>query len=116
MLAFVQIFIHLRPAFSRASTFYRALIVVLAMSLKPDKEGGVTPLVRALPFRDPGAAYGRLVGFFSSTAFDLQELCDLWFTVLITIFKPFVKGDVPFFGRNRSSSSPFDIKVLSFFP
>ena len=25
-------------------------------------------------------------------------------------------GDVPFFGRNRSSSSPFDIKVLSFFP
>ena len=90
ILAFVQIFMHLRPAFSRASTFCRALIVVLAMSLKPDKEGGVTPLVRALPFIDPGAAYGRLVGFFSSTAFDLQELCDLWFTVLITIFKPFV--------------------------
>ena len=27
-----------------------------------------------------------------------------------------IAGDVPFFGRNRSSSSPFDIKVLSFFP
>ena len=90
MLAFVQIFIHLRPAFSRASTFYRALIVVLAMGLKPDKEGGVTPLVHALPFKDPGTAYGRLLGFFSSTAFDLQELCDRWFTVLITIFKPFL--------------------------
>ena len=63
MLAFVRIFIHLRPAFSRVLTFYRALIVVLAMSLKPDKEGGVTPLVHALPFINPGTAYGRLLGF-----------------------------------------------------
>ena len=36
--------------------------------------------------------------------------------VLSSVDRAALLGDVPFFGRNRSSSSPFDIKVLSFFP
>lgn len=76
---------HLRPAFSRNSTFLWFAAAVAAACVRPDLRG-VTSFVRALGLQQ--RCYGRLLDFFHSTAVKLPALRTSWTSVALTLLKP----------------------------
>ncbi len=69
----------LRPACSRSRTFLWMSASLAAMTARGDLFG-ITSLVRALGLKK--ACYERILGFFHSTALDLDKLTQLWVTVI----------------------------------
>jgi hypothetical protein len=69
----------LRRACSRQTTFLWLMLVLVALSLRPDL-AGVTSLVRALGLS--AASYSCLLHFFHSSAVDLERLTQIWQALL----------------------------------
>ena len=69
----------LRPACSRSRTFLWMAASLAAMTARGDLFG-VTSFVRALGLKK--TCYERILGFFHSTALDLDKLTRLWVTVI----------------------------------
>lgn len=83
-LAWLRALQPLRPACSRTSTFLWLVLVLAALSLRPDL-AGVTSLVRALGLSD--ISYFCLLHFFHSPALHLDLLTQLWQQNLQHLFR-----------------------------
>ena len=70
----------LRPAFGRTRTFLWFCTVVVGLSIRSDL-AGVTSIVRALGLREQ--YYDRLLDFFHSRAFNVDQLARLWLALLL---------------------------------
>lgn len=79
----------LRPAFSRARTFFWFALVLAAFAVRGDLFG-VTSFVRALGLS--GRCYGPLLHFFHSDAVKVDRLAQLWFDIVIGHF-PIYEAD-----------------------
>jgi hypothetical protein len=82
-LAWLRALQPLRPACSRTTAFLWLVLVLAALSLRPDL-AGVTSLVRSLGLSD--ASYYCLLHFFHSSAVDLERLTQLWCQSLAHLF------------------------------
>jgi DDE superfamily endonuclease len=83
-LAWLRALQPLRPACARTTTFLWLVLVLAALSLRPDL-AGVTSLVRSLSLSD--ASYYCLLHFFHSPALDLDRLTQLWRRTLQYLFR-----------------------------
>ena len=81
-----------RPAFSRCRTFFWFLLILTAFAVRCDFLG-VTSFVRTLGLL--GGCYERLLHFFHSEAVKIDEVTDLWFTIVIKHFPVHYIGDRP---------------------
>lgn len=79
----------LRPACSRARTFFWLVLVLMGMCCRSDL-AGVTSFVRVLGLRP--AAYHRLLHLFHSEALDLDRLTRCWVRLALSLFQPFQAG------------------------
>ncbi len=82
-LAWWNIVSLLRPAFSRSRTFLWFLLVLVAFAVRKDLFG-VTSFVRALGLSDQ--CYERLLHFFHSDAVKLDQLTELWLSLIMKFF------------------------------
>ena len=82
-LAWWNIVSLLRPAFSRSRTFFWFLLVLMAFAVRKDL-AGVTSFVRALGLSKH--CYERLLHFFHSDAVKIDQLAELWLSIVISLF------------------------------
>ena len=82
-LAWWNIVSLLRPAFSRSRTFLWFLLVLVAFAVRKDL-AGVTSFVRALGLSEH--CYERLLHFFHSDAVKIDQLAQLWLSIVIRLF------------------------------
>lgn len=75
---------HLRPAFSRNSTYFWFLASVMGFALCQEHTSTITAFVRALNLQE--STYHSLLHFFHSSAVNLGELCQLWSGWFISTF------------------------------
>lgn len=76
----------LRPACSRARTFFWMLLTLAGLCCRADN-AGVTSFVRVLDLS--GKAYHRFLHFFHSSGLDLEALTACWLRLCLTLFRPF---------------------------
>ena len=89
-LAWWNIVSLLRPAFSRSRTFLWFLLVLIAFAVRKDL-AGVTSFVRALGLSEH--CYEPLLHFFHSDAVKIDQLAELWLSIVISRFPVyFVNG------------------------
>jgi hypothetical protein len=88
-LAWYEAVRSLRPACSRARTFFWLVLALMGMCCRSDL-AGVTSFVRVLDLRP--AAYHRLLALFHSKALDLDVLTECWVRLALTLFRPFLAG------------------------
>ena len=77
----------IEPVFSRKTTFFWAVMVIISFCVRQDFFGGVSSFVRS-SFIDP-IHYPGLLGFFHSNAIDLQALARLWTNAVIRALQSF---------------------------
>lgn len=76
----------LRPACTRAATFFWMLLTLAGLCTRTDN-AGVTSFVRVLNFGPK--AYHRFLHLFHSDALDLDTLSACWARLCLTLFRPF---------------------------
>lgn len=86
-IAWWELVVGLRPAFSRTRTFMWFAVAVAALCVRGDRLG-VTSLVRALGLR--ACCYDRLLDFFHSRAIRLETLTQLWTRLMLATLAPFL--------------------------
>lgn len=83
----IKVVEQLRPACSRYRTFLWLIIVLAAMTTRKDL-AGVTSFVRSHWLK--AACYDNLRKFFNSSGIKPDTLADVWVTLCLKIFKPFL--------------------------
>lgn len=76
----------LRPACSRARTFFWMLLTLAGLCCRADN-AGITSFVRVLDLS--AKAYHRFLHFFHSSGLDLDVLTACWLRLCLTLFRPF---------------------------
>lgn len=79
----------LRPACSRLRTFLWMAMVLVGLSVRPER-AGVSSFVRIIGLYP--AAYHRLLHLFHSNGIDLDHLTGLWTKLVLKLFKPLRVG------------------------
>ncbi len=82
----------LRPAFSRSRTFLWFLLVLVAFAVRKDLVG-VTSFVRALGLSEH--CYEPLLHFFHSDAVKIDQLAELWLSIIIRLFPVYLVNGRP---------------------
>jgi hypothetical protein len=82
----LQATLELRPACTRARTFFWMILVLAGMCCRADN-AGVTSLVRVLGFS--GKSYHRFLHLFHSNAINLEVLTSCWLRLCLVLFRPF---------------------------
>ena len=83
-----------RGVFSRQATFDWFVIVVWGFLLRGDADG-VTSTVRC--FGLAASEYYNLLGFFHSSAYDVDSLCRCWSNVVLALLPPVTVGGKPLY-------------------
>ena len=91
-LAWWNIVSLLRPAFSRSRTFLWFLLVLMAFAVRKDL-AGVTSFVRALGLSEH--CYEPLLHFFHSDAVKIDQLAELWLSIVISLFPVYLVNGRP---------------------
>jgi hypothetical protein len=75
--------VQLRPAFSRARTFFWLCVALASLSVRSDMAGGVSSCVRALGLK--AGTYERLLAFFHSSALCPDHLARIWTALVLRV-------------------------------
>lgn len=78
----------LRGAFSRQTTFYWAVMVIMGFCIRTDFLGGVSSFIRSLGANP--RYYQRMLHFFESSAINLKNLTGRWVKTVFLFFDPFL--------------------------
>lgn len=92
-IPWIKIVWELRPAFSHERTFFWAITALIGISTRHDM-AGVTSFIRSTGVKP--RYYQCFLDFFPSTAINLQQLTEIWVSIVLRIFKPHL---VTFNGR-----------------